>query len=69
MSSILKLYTILLPLVLGSALIEGLWISRTRGTGYNWREWATSLGDVAVRRLLAFAGSASSPEPPSSSRR
>ena len=55
MSPILKLYTILLPLVLGSALIEGLWISRTRGNGYNWKEWATSLGDVAVRRLLAFA--------------
>ena len=55
MSPILKLYTILLPLVLGSALIEGLWISRRRGNGYNWKEWATSLGDVAVRRLLAFA--------------
>jgi sterol desaturase/sphingolipid hydroxylase (fatty acid hydroxylase superfamily) len=55
MSPILKLYAVLLPLVLGSALIEGLWLSRTRGKGYNWKEWATSLGDVAVRRLLAFA--------------
>ncbi|MBS0523411.1 MAG: sterol desaturase family protein [Proteobacteria bacterium] len=55
MGPILKLYMVLLPLVLGSALIEGLWLSRSRANGYDWKEWATSLGDVAVRRLLAFA--------------
>ncbi len=55
MSPILELYTVLLPLVLGSALIEGLWISRTRAKGYNWKEWATSLADVGVRRLPASA--------------
>src|SRR5260221_13635443 len=47
------LYLVLLPLVLGAALIEGLWLSRTRPEGYDWKEWATSLGDLTVRRLLA----------------
>lgn len=55
MSPILKLYAVLLPVVLGAALIEGLWIARTSADGHDWKEWATSLGDVAVRRLLAFA--------------
>jgi sterol desaturase/sphingolipid hydroxylase (fatty acid hydroxylase superfamily) len=55
MDSLLKLYMILLPVVLGTALIEGLWLARTRREGYDWKEWATSLGDLAVRRLLAFA--------------
>ena len=54
MESLGKLTLILLPLVLGSALIEGLWLSRTRAEGYDWKAWATSLGDVAVRRLLGF---------------
>ena len=55
MNPILKLYAVLLPVVLGAALIEGLWIARTHAKGHDWKEWATSLGDVAVRRLLAFA--------------
>jgi sterol desaturase/sphingolipid hydroxylase (fatty acid hydroxylase superfamily) len=46
---------VLLPVVLGAALIEGLWMARSHAEGYDWKEWATSLGDVAVRRLLAFA--------------
>jgi len=54
-NSLLELYLILLPLVLGTALIEGLWIGRTRAEGYDWKAWATSLGDLAVRRVLAFA--------------
>jgi sterol desaturase/sphingolipid hydroxylase (fatty acid hydroxylase superfamily) len=52
---LIKLYMILLPVVLGAALIEGLWLARTRREGYDWKEWATSLGDLAVRRVLAFA--------------
>jgi len=55
MESLGKLYLVLLPLVLGAALIEGLWLGRTRAEGYDWKEWATSLGDLLVRRLLAFA--------------
>src|SRR5206468_7333441 len=55
MSPILKMYAVLLPVVLGAALIEGLWIARTHANGHDWKEWATSLADVAVRRLLAFA--------------
>jgi len=54
METLGKLYLILLPLVLGAALIEGLWLSRTRHEGYNWKAWATSLGDLAVRRLIAL---------------
>src|SRR6186997_1605271 len=54
MEALGTLYLILLPLVLGAALIEGLWLSRTRVEGYDWKEWATSFGDLAVRRLLAF---------------
>src|SRR5258707_15532036 len=54
MEALGSLYLILLPLVLGAALIEGLWLSRTQPEGYDWREWATSLGDLTMRRLLAF---------------
>ena len=54
MEALGMLYLILPPLVLGAALIECLWISRTRSEGYDWKEWATSLGDLTVRRLLAF---------------
>jgi sterol desaturase/sphingolipid hydroxylase (fatty acid hydroxylase superfamily) len=46
-----KLYAILLPLVLGTALIEGIWLHRSRGH-YDWKAWATSLADLAVRRAL-----------------
>jgi sterol desaturase/sphingolipid hydroxylase (fatty acid hydroxylase superfamily) len=45
---------ILLPLVLGTALVEGLWLSRQRRQRYDWKEWATSLADLAVRRLLGL---------------
>lgn len=48
------LYMILLPVVLAAALIEGLWLARMRPDGYDWKAWATSFGDLAVRRLLAF---------------
>jgi sterol desaturase/sphingolipid hydroxylase (fatty acid hydroxylase superfamily) len=54
METLGTLYLILLPLVLGSALIEGLWLSHIRKERYDWKEWATSLGDLAVRRLLAL---------------
>src|SRR5580698_683916 len=45
----------MLPVALGAALIEGLWLGRTHARGHDWKEWATSLGDVVGRRLLAFA--------------
>ena len=54
MDSLGKLALILLPIVLTVALIEGLWLSRKRQQRYDWKEWATSLGDVTVRRLLAL---------------
>ncbi len=36
METIGTLYLVLLPLVMGAALIEGLWLSRTRREGYDW---------------------------------
>ena len=55
MISLATLYDILIPIVLGSALIEGLWLSRTRQQGYDWKAWLTSVADLAVRRVLALA--------------
>jgi sterol desaturase/sphingolipid hydroxylase (fatty acid hydroxylase superfamily) len=48
------LYFIILPLVMGAALMEGLWLSRTRAEAYDWKAWACSLADLAGRRLLAL---------------
>lgn len=41
-------------LVLGAALLEGLW--RTRRGGYDWRAFAATLGDIAGRRVLEALG-------------
>ncbi len=54
METLGTLYLYLLPLVLGAALIEGLWLSRVRHEGYDWKAWATSVADLAVRRLIAL---------------
>jgi sterol desaturase/sphingolipid hydroxylase (fatty acid hydroxylase superfamily) len=54
METLGTLYLYLLPLVLGAALIEGLWLSRVRQEGYDWKAWATSVADLAVRRLIAL---------------
>jgi sterol desaturase/sphingolipid hydroxylase (fatty acid hydroxylase superfamily) len=51
----LTLYLSLLPVVLSAALIEGLWLARTRREGYDWKAYLTSAGDLAVRQLLQFA--------------
>ena len=49
-----SLYLVILPLVMGAAVVEGLWLSRTRAEAYDWKSWACSLADLAGRRLLAF---------------
>ena len=54
MATLANLYMILLPLVLGAALVEGLWLSRTRAEGYDWMAWLVSIADLAVRRALAL---------------
>ncbi len=54
MATLYNLYLILIPLVLLTAVIEGLWLSRTRAEGYDWKAWGTSLADLAVRRALMF---------------
>ena len=48
------LYLVILPLVMGAALVEGLWLARTRAEAYDWKSWACSLADLAGRRLLAL---------------
>ena len=54
MDELATLYFVILPLVMGAALIEGLWLSRTRSEAYDWKAWACSLADLAGRRLLAL---------------
>ena len=54
METLGTLALILAPVVLGSALIEGLWLSRTRKERYDWKASATSLADLVVRKLLLF---------------
>jgi sterol desaturase/sphingolipid hydroxylase (fatty acid hydroxylase superfamily) len=54
MEALGTLALVLVPLVLGAALIEGLWLSRRRQERYDWKEWATSLADLTIRRLLAL---------------
>ena len=54
MDTLGTLALVLLPLVLSAALVEGLWLSRKRQQRYDWKEWATSLADITVRRLLAL---------------
>jgi sterol desaturase/sphingolipid hydroxylase (fatty acid hydroxylase superfamily) len=49
-----KLYLVILPVVMGAAIIEGLWLSRSRAEKYDWKSWACSLADLAGRRLLAL---------------
>ena len=54
MDELATLYFVILPLVMGAALIEGIWLSRTRAEAYDWKAWACSLADLAGRRLLAL---------------
>ena len=48
------LFLYLFPAVLIAAVAEGLWLSHARHETYDWKEWATSLGDFVGRRLLAL---------------
>lgn len=49
-----EIYMVILPLVLTAALVEGVWLSRTRKEGYDWKASACSLADLAGRQLLRF---------------
>lgn len=42
--------SVLLLVLLGAALLEGLWLSR-RPEGYDWRAFAVTLADIAGRRV------------------
>ena len=54
MNELALLYFIILPVVVGAALVEGIWLARTRREAYDWKSWACSIADLAGRRLLAF---------------
>jgi sterol desaturase/sphingolipid hydroxylase (fatty acid hydroxylase superfamily) len=49
-----EIYMVILPLVLTAAAVEGVWLSRTRKEGYDWKASACSLADLAGRQLLRF---------------
>ena len=48
------IYFAIVPIVLAAATAEGLWLSRTRPQGYDWKAAACSVVDLIGRRLLAF---------------
>ena len=52
MEELATVYVVMLPLVLVIALAEGIWLSRSRPEGYDWKAWGCSLADVAGRRAL-----------------
>lgn len=54
MDRLASLYLIILPLVIGAALIEGLVLSKKRAERYDWKSSACSLADLGGRRLLAL---------------
>lgn len=54
MTYLATLYLVILPIVFGAALVEGLVLSRRRAERYDWKSWACSLADLTGRRLLAF---------------
>ncbi len=54
MNAVATLYATMLPLVLGVALVEGIWLSRTRAERYDWKSWACSVADLAGRRFLGL---------------
>ncbi len=54
MNELAAIYLAVVPIVFVAALAEGVWLSRTRPEGYDWKAWACSLVDLIGRRLLAF---------------
>jgi sterol desaturase/sphingolipid hydroxylase (fatty acid hydroxylase superfamily) len=54
MESLTTVYLVVLPLVLVSAIGEGLWLSRSRTERYDWKAYACSIADLAGRELLGF---------------
>ena len=42
----------ILPVVLVLAFAEGVWMSRVRPGGFDWKAWACSLGDLAGRWVV-----------------
>ena len=54
MEELRTIYMVILPVVLSAAVVEGLWLSRTRAEGYDWKAWGCSLADLVGRRLLSF---------------
>ena len=57
MESLLRIYFYALPVVLGaSSLIEGLWLSRSTPSGYDWKAWVSSVVDLVGSRVARLLG-------------
>jgi sterol desaturase/sphingolipid hydroxylase (fatty acid hydroxylase superfamily) len=54
MENLLFIYVVVLPIVLVSGLVEGLWFMRRRAEAYDWKAWWCSLADLAGRRILSL---------------
>jgi sterol desaturase/sphingolipid hydroxylase (fatty acid hydroxylase superfamily) len=54
MGELATLYFVILPVVIGLGIVEGVWQSRTRAVAYDWKAWGCSLADAIGRRVLAF---------------
>jgi sterol desaturase/sphingolipid hydroxylase (fatty acid hydroxylase superfamily) len=52
MGGLRDIYIFVLPVVLGCALAEGVWISWRRPGAFDWKAWACSLGDLAGRYVV-----------------
>jgi sterol desaturase/sphingolipid hydroxylase (fatty acid hydroxylase superfamily) len=54
MESLTSVYIVALPIVLATAIGEGLWLSRRRAERYDWKAFACSIADLGGRQLLGL---------------
>ncbi len=53
MHGLAGVYLYVFPLVMTTAIVEAVVLSR-RPQGFDWKAWACSLGDLAVRRVIMY---------------
>ncbi len=51
-ATIVRIYMYALPLVILASVAEGLWFSKVRRVGYDWKAMLASVADLAGRRLI-----------------
>jgi sterol desaturase/sphingolipid hydroxylase (fatty acid hydroxylase superfamily) len=52
MSELAGIYLYVFPIVMVSAIAEGLWLSHRKPGSYDWKAWACSLVDLVIRRVV-----------------